>query len=90
MTYVIDYGNLAMMRFDNLQVIPSYFALFSTAAVGAAAWVQYEFKCIIDPMQGVIIFVGMLVAVIDVFLVSSGGKQKVLPIDTANQRREAH
>lgn len=85
----MGYVNKAMMTFDNSQVVPCYFALFTTAAVGAAAWVYHEFKCIVDPIHGVMFFVGILIATIGVFLVSSGGKQRVLPVDVQLDQQTA-
>ena len=38
----MGYVNTAMMNFGNSQVVPCYFALFTTGAVGAVAWVYYE------------------------------------------------
>ena len=81
----MGYVNTAMMHFGNSQVVPVYFALFTTASVGAAAWVYYEFNCIIDWYRGVMFFVGILTAILGVFLVSRSSKPKVAPGTSAGE-----
>ena len=68
-------------RCGNSQVVPVYFALFTTAGVGSAAWVYYEFQCLADARQAVLFFMGILIAIMGVFLVSTGGTSKVQPAD---------
>ena len=77
----MGYVNKAMMVFGNSQVVPVYFALFTTAGVGSAAWVYYEFQCLADARQAVLFFMGILIAIMGVFLVSTGGTSKVQPAD---------
>ena len=81
----MGYVNTAMMHFGNSQVVPVYFALFTTASVGAAAWVYYEFNCIIDWYRGVMFFVGILTAILGVFLVSRSSKPGVAPGGSAGE-----
>ena len=75
----MSYVNTAMMAFGNAQVVPVYFALFTTAGVGSAAWVYQEFQCLGDANQGVGFFIGIAIAIAGVFLVSQGGSHKVSP-----------
>ena len=75
----MGYVNKAMMAFGNSQVVPVYFALFTTAGVGSAAWVYQEFQCLRDTNQAVGFFVGISIAIVGVFLVSQGGSHKVSP-----------
>jgi len=81
----MGYVNKAMMVFGNSQVVPVYFALFTTAGVGSAAWVYHEFQCLENPAQGVLFVFGILVAVVGVFLVSTGTAKKVVPDDAADE-----
>ena len=82
----MGYVNKAMMAFGNSQVVPIYFALFTTAGVGSAAWVYQEFQCFLDARQGVLFMVGIGVAILGVFFVSSGGcGTRVAPADDDGQ-----
>ena len=76
----MSYVNRAMMTFGNSQVVPVYFALFTTAGVGSAAWVYQEFQCLADANQALGFFIGISIAILGVFLVSQGGgSRKVSP-----------
>lgn len=79
----MSYVNRAMMTFGNSQVVPVYFALFTTAGVGSAAWVYQEFQCLADANQAVGFFIGIIVAIFGVFLVSQGSSRKVSPSPAA-------
>jgi len=65
----MGYVNKAMMIFDNSQVVPTYFSLFTTASVGAVGWVYHEFDCFIDLTKSILFLVGIMTAMIGVFLV---------------------
>lgn len=81
----MGYVNKAMMVFGNSQVVPCYFALFTTAGVGSSAWVYREFQCLENPVKGALFFVGIGIAIIGVFLVSSGTATRVAPADDEEQ-----
>mmetsp|Transcript_17476 Transcript_17476/g.39575 ORF Transcript_17476/g.39575 Transcript_17476/m.39575 type:complete len:490 (-) Transcript_17476:242-1711(-) len=80
----MSYVNKAMMVFDNSQVVPTYFSLFTTASVGAVGWVYHEFDCFIDLTKGILFLVGIVTAMIGVFLVQQGIRytdNKICPDD---------
>jgi hypothetical protein len=56
--------------------------------VGSAAWVFYEFNCFDNQKQGVLFFVGILIAISGVFLVSIGAK-KIKPQEQEQEEAEA-
>ena len=68
----MGYVNKAMMTFGNSQVVPLFFALFTISGVGSAAWIFYEFWCFTNLKQGMLFFVGIIIAISGVFLVSNG------------------
>ena len=83
------YVNTAMMVFGNSQVVPVYFALFTVAGVGAAAFVYHEFQCLETTGQAIAFFSGILIAVAGVFMVSMGGgnSTQVVPEDATSQAK---
>ena len=83
------YVNTAMMAFGNSQVVPVYFALFTVAGVGAAAFVYHEFQCMETTGKAVAFFLGILVAIVGVFMVSTGGgnSTQVVPEDATSQAK---
>ena len=85
----MSYVNTAMMTFGNSQVVPVYFALFTVAGVGAAAFVYHEFQCMETTGKAVAFFLGIVVSVVGVFMVSAGGgnSKQVVPEDATTQAK---
>lgn len=63
------YVNKAMMTFGNAQVVPTYFALFTTCSVASVAWVYREFDCLLDLKKSLLFMLGIVLAVSGVCLV---------------------
>lgn len=61
--------NMAMMKFGNSQVVPVYYAMFTTASVGSVGFVFREFQCIYTVAQAIVFGFGVLLAVVGVCLV---------------------
>jgi drug/metabolite transporter (DMT)-like permease len=61
--------NMAMMKFGNSQVIPVYYAMFTTASVGSVGFVFREFSCMNTVGQAVVFVIGIILAVAGVCLV---------------------
>jgi len=61
--------NMAMMKFGNSQVVPVYYAMFTTASVGSVGFVFREFSCMNTVGQAVVFSIGIILAVAGVCLV---------------------
>lgn len=70
--FSMAYINSAMIIFGNSQVVPTYYALFTTTSVASAAFVYKEFSCMADPLQTGLFVFGIVVAMFGVFLVQYG------------------
>ena len=61
--------NAAMSRFGNCQVVPTYYALFTTLSVVSVGWVFREFDCFRQGRDAGLFFAGIVFAIGGVALV---------------------
>jgi drug/metabolite transporter (DMT)-like permease len=61
--------NTAMIKFGNCQVVPTYYALFTTLSVASVGWVFREFECLTVARDAGLFVAGILLAICGVSLV---------------------
>ena len=65
----MSFINTAMVRFGNCQVVPTYYALFTSMSVASVGWVFREFECFEGGQNAGLFVAGIFLAIIGVALV---------------------